>query len=432
LSYFHQAVQQLIHHIRCAPENETRVSEVIDIPTSFALIDWLAKQPIYPKFYWQDRDAREEAAVLGACDSFIDPASAYQVISSSQRVWGGQSFDGHSGKNPHCMAAFFFLPRIELIRTDQTWVLAANLNQGRQQSIDLLTQLQWAVKPLPPIQNRVRSVTHCPDREQWGELVAQVLSGIEQASFEKVVLARESTYMLTEPVEAAQLLKMSRMQNHHSFHFLLAVDAQRSFVGSTPERLYRRTDQSLQTEALAGTIGRGETAAEDATLAEWLMHDTKNIRENQYVVDDIIERLRPLAESVHVTPEAQLLQLRRVQHLRRNIQAELKPDINGVHLLRTLQPTAAVAGLPRQPARSFIARYEPFPRGWYAGSIGYLSHRQAEFCVAIRSALVFGKQIKLYAGAGIVPGSVAADEWQELDRKMSTLLSLLTEHVEWE
>lgn len=37
------------------------------------------------------------------------------------------------------------------------------------------------------------------------------------------------------------------------------------------------------------------------------------------------------------------------------------------------------------------------------------------------------KQVKLFAGAGIVSGSVAEHEWLELDRKMSTLLSLITE-----
>ena len=59
--------------------------------------------------------------------------------------------------------------------------------------------------------------------------------------------------------------------------------------------------------------------------------------------------------------------------------------------------------------------------------MGYFSHEQAEFCVAIRSALVLDKEVRLYAGAGIVPGSIAEYEWQELDKKMSTLKSLIDE-----
>uniref|UniRef100_UPI003AA8BC5B chorismate-binding protein n=2 Tax=Gammaproteobacteria TaxID=1236 RepID=UPI003AA8BC5B len=60
---------------------------------------------------------------------------------------------------------------------------------------------------------------------------------------------------------------------------------------------------------------------------------------------------------------------------------------------------------------------------------GYFSHQQAEFCVAIRSALVLENEIQLYAGAGIVPGSEAQYEWQELDKKMSTLLSLISDDL---
>ncbi|POB67541.1 isochorismate synthase, partial [Vibrio vulnificus] len=53
---------------------------------------------------------------------------------------------------------------------------------------------------------------------------------------------------------------------------------------------------------------------------------------------------------------------------------------------------------------------------------------QAEFCVAIRSALIVDDSLHLFAGAGIVPGSIAEHEWSELDKKMSTLLSLISEH----
>ncbi|MEZ9266541.1 isochorismate synthase MenF, partial [Vibrio splendidus] len=184
----------------------------------------------------------------------------------------------------------------------------------------------------------------------------------------------------------------------------------------------------LDTEALAGTIGRGENATEDMELANWLSQDSKNLNENQYVVDDIIERLTPHSQTVHVEKDTRLVRLRKVQHLKRNIHAQLNNGVNGVQLLAALQPTAAVAGLPRKEAMDFILEHEPFARGWYAGSVGYISHQRAEFCVAIRSALVVNDQVQLFAGAGIVPGSVAEHEWQELNKKMSTLLSLISDH----
>lgn len=51
--------------------------------------------------------------------------------------------------------------------------------------------------------------------------------------------------------------------------------------------------------------------------------------------------------------------LRKVQHLRRCIWTALN-KADDVICLHQLQPTAAVAGLPRDLARQFIARHEPF------------------------------------------------------------------------
>ncbi|SHF96518.1 isochorismate synthase MenF [Vibrio gazogenes] len=427
MSYFHQAVNQLIHQIHQASPQVSRCRQTLDFPPHFALPDWLAAQTLFPKFYWQDRDGREEVVALGACVTFSDPAPAYQVITDSQRIWGGRSFDGGTTKNPHCKEAFFFLPQIELIREGHSWFLCANLTQARNTTVQALRQLQYEIPTLPPIATEVLSVDHAPQHSQWCQLVEQALSAMTQQQFDKVVLARQSTFQLTQSIQAAQLLKESRRHNDQSFHFLLAIDQRHSFVGSTPERLYQRHGEALFTEALAGTIGRSDNIQQDQALSDWLIHDEKNMTENQYVVDDIVDRLTPLARSVEVGAETALVKLRRVQHLKRHITAELNPSINGVQLLGALQPTAAVAGLPRQAAKTFIERYEPFCRGWYAGSIGYISHQRAEFCVAIRSALVMDKQVKLFAGAGIVSGSVAEHEWLELDRKMSTLLSLITE-----
>ncbi|SHO56055.1 isochorismate synthase [Vibrio quintilis] len=425
--HFHQAVHQLIYQVQQSSDETPRCSLTLSAPPSFAFPDWLECQTLFPKFFWQDRQGQEEVVALGQCHRFDDPAPAYAVIANGQRIWGGQSFDGGTDKTPDCPESFFFMPLVELIRDGDVWILAVNLSGNKSRAIDALEQLVTTVPELEPVKTGIESVVHLPDEQQWCDLMDKALSEIQHGTFDKVVLARESAYCLKHPVRAAQLLKASRDQNHHSFHFLMAVDAHRSFTGSTPERLYLRVGQTLQTEALAGTTGRGDTPAQDQALADWLIHDDKNIQENQYVVDDIVDHLTPLSREIDTVEQPRLVKLSRVQHLKRRIHARLNPGVNGVHLLSSLQPTAAVAGYPRQAAQAFIAQEEPFSRGWYAGAIGYISHEKAEFCVAIRSALIIREQIRLYAGAGIVPGSVAQEEWQELNRKMSTLLSLMAD-----
>jgi menaquinone-specific isochorismate synthase len=429
LFHLRQAVAGLIEQIKAAGDSDVRVTQPVHAQVQAGieqagLVDWLEAQPHLPKFYWQSRDAGEEVAALGQLCTFSDPAPAYQLLQGEQRIWGGRTFDDNTGQYPDGPSSFFFLPQVELYRREHGWHLAVNLSNDREAAIRALTSLVPQPQPLAPVNTVIKSISHSPDFPAWQVMLHDALQRIENQQFKKVVLARQSTLLPENPVSAFQLLKASIEQNISSFHFLLTRSGNDSFLGSPPERLYLRDGLNLETEALAGTIGRGENQQQDQQLADWLVHDAKNLAENQYVVDDIVECLAPHAALIEVQDEAHLLCLRQVQHLKRKIHANLKPGVNGVHLLGALQPTAAVAGLPREEALQYILENEPFSRGWYAGSMGYISHQKAEFCVAIRSASVTDNQIRLYAGAGILPGSNAEFEWQELDRKMSTLLSL--------
>ena len=153
------------------------------------------------------------------------------------------------------------------------------------------------------------------------------------------------------------------------------------------------------------------------------MKDDKNQRENMLVVEDICQRLQNCTQTLDVLPP-QVLRLRKVQHLRRCIWTALNQPDDTLCLMQ-LQPTAAVAGIPRELARSFIQHNEPFEREWYAGSAGYLSLRQSEFCVSLRSAKITRNVVRLYAGAGIVRGSDPEQEWQEIENKAAGLRTLL-------
>jgi isochorismate synthase / 2-succinyl-5-enolpyruvyl-6-hydroxy-3-cyclohexene-1-carboxylate synthase / 2-succinyl-6-hydroxy-2,4-cyclohexadiene-1-carboxylate synthase / o-succinylbenzoate synthase len=99
---------------------------------------------------------------------------------------------------------------------------------------------------------------------------------------------------------------------------------------------------------------------------------------------------------------------------------------------KALHPTPAVCGRPQASALSFLQKHEPFDRGFYAGPFGILSASSAEFVVGIRSALVLEpsgnpptREMYLYAGVGIVPGSDIDSEWTELDLKVSQFRRIL-------
>ena len=425
LSALHNAIQSLKDKIEHAKSSEVRVDVNLEWSEDKDLIDWFDAQPIFPKFYWQSRNTQQETIALGQVRTFTDPAVAQSALGNGQRIWGGRSFDGRTSRNRRCMSSFFFLPQLEINRTNNAWQLVANLSDDNSQLLNRLSTLTDNVTPLHALKCNIVSKEHAPEFADWSKMVNKALDGITNKIFEKVVLARKTTLTLSHPLSSSQFLKASRNANTDSFHFMMALDHKHCFIGSTPERLYVRNGTDIHTEALAGTIGRGINGSEDNKLATWLFNDEKNRYENHLVVEDIVSRLNNHCSMVHVTKEPELVKLRKVQHLKRDIAGQLNSGFGDASLLDSLQPTAAIAGLPREAALNFIAVHEPFARGWYSGAVGFLSEQQSEFCVAIRSALVKEKELHLFAGAGIVPGSKADSEWQELDRKTSTLYSLL-------
>ncbi|MBA0167600.1 isochorismate synthase MenF [Pectobacterium sp. CFBP8739] len=409
-----------------------QITRSLTLSDASELLPWLATQPVYPQFYWQHRQDREEAAVCGNVCGFhhIQDAEAFlvqQQCDPNVRIWGLNAFNQIKESGTYS-SGYLFLPRAELRRQDDTLSLSINLFSDTSLQQDAAEASAFINLLLPSASSlalhaEVQSVGHQPERQGWIDLLQLALHDINAGLMEKVVLARATTLTLTQPLQATTFMAASRAANHHCFHFMLAHDARHAFLGSSPERLYRRRGSELETEALAGTVTSDRDAHKAAELADWLMNDTKNQCENMLVVDDICQRLQQSALSLDVMPP-EIVRLRKVQHLRRTIHATLRTASDSA-CLSALQPTAAVAGLPRQEARRFIAEHEPFERGWYAGSAGYLSRQQSEFSVALRSAEVRDHILTLYAGAGIVAGSDPEQEWQELENKAAGLRSLL-------
>ncbi|WP_244589896.1 isochorismate synthase [Xenorhabdus budapestensis] len=437
----------------CEILNTENVSEVGIQSFCFSLpatsetdwLEWLAAQPHYPQFYWQHRDGHEEVAACGQIRLFSNAIKAetflHQHIQFPQmRIWGLNAWEKtdvchirnnqnkeqlqENEKNTGDEESYLFLPRMEIRRCHGATRLYLNING--QADIDNIHLFLRQIVPHQPFQTSYAAVlnaTHMPESEQWNILLKQALNAITQKKMEKVVMARKTELTLNMPLQAAQFMASSRGVNHRCYHFMLAFNDNQAFLASTPERLYYRYQLQVFTEALAGTTENSEDDQKAKELGQWLLEDKKNQHENLIVVNDICQRLQGGVESIDVAPP-DVIRLRKVQHLRRHIHGVLN-QVCDSDCLHRLQPTAAVAGLPREAARQFLAENEPFHRGWYAGSAGYLCLEQSEFAVSLRCAYINGDLLSLYAGAGIVSGSDPEQEWIEIENKAAGLRSLL-------
>lgn len=259
----------------------------------------------------------------------------------------------------------------------------------------------------------------------WQKLVGEAVERIRQGEFEKVVLAREVKAIAEKPFEAGLILENLRRNFPDATVFAVARE-NRVFVGATPERLVQLQNGEARTMALAGTIRRGATPAEDKQLGEELLISPKNRVEHAVVVDIIYEALRQSGVEVARPGLPGLLRLKNVQHLYTPLGGSWREPGTILRLVEALHPTPALGGYPRKTSLGFIREKEGLDRGWYGAPLGWLDYRgEGEFVVAIRSALLEGAVATLFAGCGIVADSEPESEYNESCVKLKAMLSAL-------
>ncbi|WP_414665033.1 isochorismate synthase [Horticoccus sp. 23ND18S-11] len=280
--------------------------------------------------------------------------------------------------------------------------------------------------------NEARSEANPPTTWQQRETgdyraaVTKALQCITAGEFNKIVLARAQDLIANQPLHPLRMLNGLRQRFPDCYSFSFASGRGPSFIGASPERLGRVSRGTLETEALAGSIRRGAGASEDAALAGALLRSEKNRREHREVLDDIVARLTPLGLKPDFPATPHVRRLANVQHLDTPVRATLPEGVRLLDVIGAMHPTPAVGGSPRDAAVRRIRDLEGFPRGLYAGALGWLNARGGgEFFVGIRSALVEGPRARVYAGAGIVAGSQAEKEFAETELKFKAMLDAL-------
>lgn len=402
-------------------------------------------------FYWENRAEKRAILSLGTLRELVldggDRFAVAQRFIEDQRckirsVYGGKSLEipyfccgftffpeQNQQSNAPFPAGHVVIPRVQLVRQDQQYFLVLNGDrQHRNHLPRLAQQLVTFLEHLPqqpaPARNICRTV--CEGSSGFIEGVTEALRLIDQGKLSKVVLAHALDVTAGQAFNVVHALGKLRDRHPDCCVFSLRNRQGDSFIGASPERLLTVHQGALQTDALAGSAPRGKFPQEDQAFAANLLHSEKEQREHQAVANFLIKQLVAIGLEPKIA-ERTLLKLSNIQHLWTPIFAPLSPHIHPLEIVAKLHPTPAVAGVPRAIACDHIRQVESFDRNLYAAPIGWLdAEGNAEFIVAIRSALIRGNHARLYGGAGIVAGSQPEREYAEVQLKLTSLLDALT------
>jgi menaquinone-specific isochorismate synthase len=388
-------------------ESESLLEELVD-PRGLAwvqygegLVAWgeAARIVIGPS---RDRFGRATSALHELFSTF-DVEDEVGVPGSGPVAFGAFTFD------PLEPGSVLIVPSIVVGRSNgRSWITRI----GREPKID---------SSEAPADHRIRYWGSSASEVAWLDAVATAEKAVRNAELEKVVLARDMRVWSKTELSPRRLVK--RLAERFPECYAFSVDG---LIGATPELLARTKDKHVSSVILAGSIRRGADEAEDEELGRRLLNSAKDAVEHDVAVRSVQEVLPEFCETMTIGASPHLLKLANVQHLATEIQGTMHQAHSALEIAGALHPTAAVCGLPRDRAMDMIRRLEGMSRARYAGPVGWVDARgNGEWGIALRCAELDGGSARLFAGGGIVAGSIPEDELDETRVKLLAMQSAL-------
>ncbi len=259
-------------------------------------------------------------------------------------------------------------------------------------------------------------------REGFRRAVALAVGRIGEGELEKVVLARDLEATAPDPVDLPAVL--ARLQRANPQAWTFHVDG---MIGASPEMLVATAGRRVHSRVLAGSAPVTGVTADDDRTATRLIASAKDHTEHLYAARSVSEQLRTVATVTVSDPS--VLRLPRIMHLRTDIEGTLHASPSALEVAGVVHPSAAVCGTPTALAASVLAELEGFDRGRYAGPTGWLDAAgDGEFAIALRCGQASPdlRSVRLFAGGGIVAGSVPSDELAETANKFLPMYEALS------
>ncbi len=253
-------------------------------------------------------------------------------------------------------------------------------------------------------------------KKEYIEKVAFFIDRIK-SEYRKIVLSRTKTI---NNINIDIHLLFSELESNYknAFVFLVNHPLSGTWIGATPETLLSKTDENCSTIALAGT-----QFVTNFSNVKWLHKEIEEQKAVMDYIENIFKKNNISFKSTEpYTKVAAKINDKNLVHLATEYTFKAPCDIN--NFIKSLHPTPAVSGFPKQKSMDFINRYEGYNREYYTGFLGPVNIESPDsmsLFVNLRSMKAYKNKFQLFLGGGLNSESIPEKEWEETENKAKTL-----------
>src|SRR5664279_4667387 len=272
--------------------------------------------------------------------------------------------------------------------------------------------------PVFPFQVNGTETSNMTDSD-YMEMVKKGIKSCLRGDVFQIVLSRR--FQLAFTGDEFNVYRALRNVNPSPYLFYFDYGDYR-LMGSSPESQVLIKDGKAIMHPIAGTCKRTGDDEIDKANADALLIDAKENAEHVMLVDLARNDLSRKCSEVSVVHFREVQYYSHVIHLVSEVKGKLKKGSNPFELLAVTFPAGTLSGAPKIRAMELINSYEPTPRSYYGGCIGFVGFDgSCTQAIMIRSLLSRRNTLTYQAGAGIVAASKPQSELEEVNQKLGAL-----------
>jgi len=201
-----------------------------------------------------------------------------------------------------------------------------------------------------------------------------------------------------------------------------------SILSTSPERLLALRGDTLIAQPMKGT--QRKNAYHDTESKILLQNSHKNRAENIMIVDLMRNDLAKscITGTIQTEHLFEVLDYGNLYQMISTVKGTLLPELSFLDTFYHVFPAGSMTGAPKKRSVQLIQELENAPRGWFSGSIGYISpYQEADSNVLIRTLCYNSntQELSLHTGGAIVYHSDAVQEYEETLLKAERIRNIL-------
>jgi len=270
-------------------------------------------------------------------------------------------------------------------------------------------------------------------KEEYQEIVNKMKTHILQGDIFQVVPSR--TIIADYNSEPLDIYQKLRELNPSPYMFYIH-QTNGILLGASPEmalRVQGEEEKTVEIRPIAGTKPRGIINESidpdlDSRYETELKIDEKELAEHTMLIDLARNDVAKISKTGtrYCNEPFVVEKYSHVQHLVSNVRGILKKDLDALHAYLATMNMGTLTGAPKVEAMKLIRQHEKNKRGFYGGSVGYITpNGDMDTTIVIRSMFLKNNKAYIRAGAGIVYDSIPQNEFAETEKKAKACLKAI-------